>query len=176
MAITEEWVTKTSCVVASDTKGDVTMPGLSDEQKRVVDDLLHHRQSGPNYTLTVSIHFSVQGKTWDERYQAHLPKAAALTRLLHDLFPHWIVSDFKEHRAFPGMWCAEIRATDKWLSLLASAYFERWGREGIMDKHGYGVCGGWDPRYDTARLRWQNVDPVQWVMETYGDTLENQFP
>jgi len=122
----------------------------------------------------MSISFQVKTDREQERQQ----KEGTLQKVLRDHFPHWVVSSrFKHHpdySLFPGLYCGTINSTDKWLSLIASAYFEKWMHEGIMKS--YGVCGGWDPRWHTATRNWYGVDPVQWVTDTYGDTLENQFP
>src|SRR5436190_6650243 len=104
------------------------MSELNNEQKRVVEDILNHRRSGPIYRLSMSISFQVNTDREQERQQ----KEETLQKLLHDHFPHWVVpSRFKHHPAyslFPGLYCATINSTDKWLSLIASAYFEKWKR------------------------------------------------
>lgn len=157
------------------------MSGLNNEQKRVVEDLLNYRISGPIYRLSMSISFQVKTdpKRREEYKQEREQKEATLQKLLRDLFPHWVISPrFEQHprsSLFPGLYCGNIDSPDKYLSLIASAYFEKWRREDIIES--YGVSGGRDSRYIMATRGWYGVDdPVQWVTDTYGDTLEHQFP
>ena len=156
---------------------------LNDEQKRVVDTLLNFRNPNAGYCYQSSIAFTIQmkGTTWEQQNTERQAKETEVSRLLAETFPAWKVGRFKEHPMrdmFPGLWIAKIRMPEKWHSLISMAYYIRWARQGLIRRDHYNAAAC-DPRWKewgVSQAMMEAEDPVQWVTDTYGDMLENQFP
>ena len=156
---------------------------LDDEQQRVVDALLNNRDPDAGYHYRSSIAFIIQmkGTTWEQQNAERQAKETEITRLLAETFPSWKVGRFKAHPLrdlFPGLWIADIRMPEDRHSLLSMAYYIRWARQGLIKPDHYNAASC-DPRWHewgVSQAMMVAEDPVQWVTDTYGDTLGNQFP
>lgn len=156
---------------------------LNNEQQTIVDTLLHHRSPSAGYHYQSSIALTIQmtDTTWEQQYAERRAKEAEVRRLLTETFPAWKVGPFKAHplRQRPlGLWIATIWMPEDRHSLLSMAYYLRWARQGLI-QHDHYNAASCDPRWNewgVSQTMREAEDPVQWVTDTYGDTLEKQFP